>query len=160
MLHLPADNRPRLGLDDDNSSSSLDFLFCPSRDESSLNDDRFLRDSSFSEQLEVSQRCQVENRRLISELAALKIRSDLWCEERVQTIQVDGRPRLSQIVEISHTNLSEVTRMVLIHVDTVVVLTSGQTTTTRMLSVFSYTTVTGRDVASVLPGVAQVRRHS
>jgi hypothetical protein len=40
-------------------------------------------------------------------------------------------------VEVAHTDLTEVTRMVLVHVDTVVMLTTSKTATTRMLSVLS-----------------------
>lgn len=67
-------------------------------------------------------------------------------------IQVDdGLPELVlQLVEVSHTDLSEVTRMVLVDVGTVVVLTTSHTTTTRMLSGFAYTTVTGRDMATTV----------
>jgi predicted transcriptional regulator len=46
-------------------------------------------------------------------------------------------------VEVTHTDLTKVTRMVLIHVDTVMMLTTSKTTTTRMLSVLADTTVTG-----------------
>jgi len=61
----------------------------------------------------------------------------------------DWLPELgSQLVEVAHTNLSEVTRVVLVDVGSVVVLTTGHTTTTWMLSVLSDTTVTGRDVAT------------
>jgi hypothetical protein len=38
------------------------------------------------------------------------------------------------LVEVSHTNLSEVTRMVFIHVGSVVMLTTSETTTTGMLA--------------------------
>jgi hypothetical protein len=41
------------------------------------------------------------------------------------------------LVEVAHTDLTEVTRMVLVHVDTVMVLTTSKTTTTRMLSVLT-----------------------
>ncbi len=40
--------------------------------------------------------------------------------------------------------------MVLVHVDTVVMLTTSKTATSGMLSVLSNTTVTGGDVASLL----------
>lgn len=40
--------------------------------------------------------------------------------------------------------------MVLVHVDTVVMLTTGHTATSWMLSVLSNTTVTSRNVASLL----------
>lgn len=52
------------------------------------------------------------------------------------------------LVEVSHTNLSEVTWMVLIHVGSVVVLTTSKTTTTRVLAVLSYTTLSGGDVTA------------
>lgn len=51
-------------------------------------------------------------------------------------------------MEVAHTNLTEVTGMVLVDVGSVVVLTTGHTTTTGMLSVLANTTVTGRDVAT------------
>lgn len=63
-----------------------------------------------------------------------------------------------RLVEISHTNLTEVTRVVLVHVGSVVVLTTGKTTTTGVLSVLSDTTVTGRDVAAVLAGLGEAGR--
>jgi hypothetical protein len=53
-------------------------------------------------------------------------------------------------VEISHSDLSEVTWMVLIHVGSVVVLTTSKTTTTGMLAVLSYTTVSSGDVAAAV----------
>jgi hypothetical protein len=56
----------------------------------------------------------------------------------------DGTPeRVLLQVEVTHTDLTKVTRMVLVHVGTVMMLTTGKTTTTRMLSVLSNTTVTG-----------------
>jgi len=42
--------------------------------------------------------------------------------------------------------------MVLVHVDLVVVLTTGKTTTTGMLAVLSYTTVTGGNVTAAVEG--------
>jgi len=60
---------------------------------------------------------------------------------------------------MSHTDLSEVTRMVFIHVGSVVMLTTSKTTTTWMLAVLSYTTVTGGHMAAVFSGLRQSRRH-
>jgi hypothetical protein len=51
-------------------------------------------------------------------------------------------------VEVSHTNLTEVTRVVLVKVGTVVVLTTGHTTTTGMLTVLANATVTGRHMTA------------
>lgn len=49
--------------------------------------------------------------------------------------------------------------MVLVHVGTVVVLTTGETTTTWMLAVLADTTVTGGNVSTVLSGLGEVGRH-
>lgn len=51
------------------------------------------------------------------------------------------------------------TRVVLVHVGAVVVLTTGETATTWVLAVLADTTVTGRDVAAVLAGLGKVSRH-
>lgn len=59
------------------------------------------------------------------------------------------------LVEVPHTNLTEVTGMVLVDVGTVVVLTTSHTTTTGMLSVLADTTVTGRDVATAILELAK-----
>jgi len=65
-------------------------------------------------------------------------------------VEVDDRlPELIlQFVEVPHSHLSEVTWMVLVHVGSVMMLTTGQTSTTGMLPVLSNTTVTGRDMAT------------
>lgn len=55
-----------------------------------------------------------------------------------------------QLVEVAHTDFTEVTRMVLVHVGAVVVLTTGKTTTTGMLPGLANTTVTGRNVAATM----------
>jgi hypothetical protein len=73
-----------------------------------------------------------------------------WYEIQTYLIQVDnGLPEVvALLVEVSHTDLSEVTRMVLVHVRSVVVLSTSETSTTWMLAVLSYTTVTGGDVTA------------
>lgn len=62
-------------------------------------------------------------------------------------------------MEVPHTNLTEVTRVVLVDVGTVVVLTTGHTATTGRLAVLANTTFTGRDVAAVLAGLGETGRH-
>ena len=71
---------------------------------------------------------------------------------RTYLIQVDDwLPEvIALLVEVSHTDLSEVTRMVLIHIRSVVMLSTSETTTTWMLAVLSYTTVTGGNVAAAV----------
>lgn len=67
-------------------------------------------------------------------------------------VEVDDRlPELVlQLVEVSHSDLSEVTWMVLVHVGTVVVLTTSKTATTGVLAVLSYTTATSGDVSTAV----------
>jgi hypothetical protein len=62
-------------------------------------------------------------------------------------------------VESSHSDLSEVTRVELIHQNSVVVLTSGITTTSRMGSVLTNTTVTSTNVSSLLSVVVESGFH-
>jgi hypothetical protein len=49
--------------------------------------------------------------------------------------------------------------MVLVHVGTVVVLTTSETSTTGMLAVLSYTTVAVGDMAAKLAGLRSTGRH-
>lgn len=54
------------------------------------------------------------------------------------------------------TCLSEVTRVVLVEVDAVVVLATGVTATTWVLAVLAHTTVAGRDVSALLAVLLEV----
>jgi hypothetical protein len=58
-------------------------------------------------------------------------------------------------VEVAHTDLTEVTRMVLVEIGTMVVLTTSHTTTTWVLAVLANTTVSGRDVAAAVEEYCQ-----
>lgn len=51
-------------------------------------------------------------------------------------------------MEVTHTDLTEVTGVVLVNVGTVVVLTTGHTATTGGLAVLADTTVTGGHIAA------------
>ena len=65
-------------------------------------------------------------------------------------VEVDDRlPELVlQLVEVPHTDLSKVTRVVLVDVRPVVVLATSHTATTGMLAVLSDTSMTGGDVTA------------
>jgi hypothetical protein len=78
--------------------------------------------------------------------------TDTFTSQSPDLVQVDNRAPLGVLLQVegTHTNLTKVTRMVLIHVDTVMVLTTSKTTTTRMLSVLTHTTVTGRYMSTLL----------
>jgi len=62
-------------------------------------------------------------------------------------------------VELPHTDLTEVTRVILVEVDSVVVLPSGVTATSRMLAVLPDATVSHLDVAALFARVGESGGH-
>jgi hypothetical protein len=62
-------------------------------------------------------------------------------------------------VKVTHTDLSEITRVLFIHHNTVMVLSTSITTTTRVMTVTSDTTVTGRYVTALFPVLVISGRH-
>jgi hypothetical protein len=84
----------------------------------------------------------IDNRDL---LGVLVLFTNTFTSKSPDLVKVDNGTPVDVVlqVELTHTDLTEVTRMVLIHVNTVVMLTTSKTTTTRMLSVLADTTVTG-----------------
>lgn len=77
-----------------------------------------------------------------------------------EAVNVDGGAESGAAlqVEVAHTDLTEVTRVELIHEDSVVVLATSVTTTTRVASVLADTTVTSAHVSSLLSVVVQSGR--
>lgn len=78
----------------------------------------------------------IDNGNLFSVLVLL---TNTFTSESPDLIKVDNGTPVDVVlqVELTHTDLTKVTRMVLIHVNTVVMLTTSKTTTTRMLSVLT-----------------------
>ena len=66
---------------------------------------------------------------------------------------------VSKAVEISHSDFAEVTGMVLVEEDPVVVHSSGVSAAAGMLSVFSDAAVAGADVAALLAVFSESRGH-
>jgi len=132
----------------DNTTRSLDFLFCLLADESGFDDEWFV-ETSFTEQFVETQVTQIDDRYG----SFRRVNFGFW--ESDEFVDVDGGTEVVvlELVVMPHTDFTKVTRMVLIEIGPVVVLTTGQTSTTRMLSVLSYTTVTGRYMTTVFPGV-------
>jgi hypothetical protein len=79
-----------------------------------------------------------------------------WCRgiKRASTYLIKVDNWLPEVVlllvKVSHSDLSKVTRMVLVHVRSVMMLTTSKTTTTGMLAMLSYTTVSGRDMTAAV----------
>ena len=156
----------------DNATSLLDFPLRLFAEVSCLNNDWDFGKPALAEDLGVSEGEEIDNRSsarllLLGQVLVTSLRGDERPElERIATletqieisvmklrsylVEVDsGLPELLVgLVEVPHTDLSEVTWMVLVDVRSVMVLTTGKTTTTGMLPVFADTTVTGRDVAT------------
>ena len=60
-------------------------------------------------------------------------------DEGPDLVDVDGLApvTVAELVEVSHTNFTEVTRMVLVKIDTLMMLTTSKTATTRVLTVLA-----------------------
>ncbi len=144
-------------LSGENASSSnfLDFLFCDLREEASLDDDGLRGQVPLTQNLEESGDCDIDDWRFL--LVGCVLFSSLFRDKRPDLVQVDGRAILVDPVgvhvEVPHADLSEVSGMVFVEVDSVMVLTTGVTATSGMLSVFADAAVTVRDVASKLSGL-------
>jgi hypothetical protein len=112
-----------------------------------------LRHQTLTEDLEETVLNAVDDRCLV--LDGLVLLKGRLREERPKLLDVDGFTvvSVSTKVETSHTNLAEVTRVVLVKVDSVVMLTTSFTTSTGMLSVLANTTVTVGNVTSSLSGL-------
>merc|ERR1712170_40126 len=82
-------------------------------------------------------------------------------QKRPQAINVDHRAVVGVllIAKMTHTYLTEVTRMVFVKQNTVVVLTSSVTATTGVLPVLSNATVAGADVSALLPVLPKAGCH-
>ena len=112
---------------------------------------------TFAQNLEEPVLRHIDHRHLVFGGLRLHIIGD----ERPELVEVDdGAVELvAELVEVPHTNLSEVTWMVLVEEDTVVMHTSRVTATSWMLAVLPDTSVTGADVTPLLPVLLQRRRH-
>lgn len=88
-------------------------------------------------------------------LLLLELSELLGSDKGPKFVQVDFGPEfvLAAQMEVPHTDLTEVTRMVFVEVDAVMVHTTSVTATSGMLAVLADTTVTVADVTTQLPGL-------
>jgi hypothetical protein len=122
----------------DNTASLLDLLLGLSRDVAGADDDGDGGKAALAEDLGVPEIEDVEDGGLVALLGEVLI-ALVGGNERPELVEVDGGlpEAVLHLVEVAHTDLSEVTRMVLVDVGPVVVLTTGHTTTTGMLAVLA-----------------------
>ena len=135
------------------STNSSDSLLSFLREETSLDDERLLGELSLAKNLVVAVLGDIDDGNVsFGELAGEGVVAILLLDESPEMIDVDDGAMvlILGVMVIAHTDLTEVTRMVLVKVDTMMVETTSVTTTSRMLSVFSNTTVTGGNVSALL----------
>jgi len=107
----------------DNTTSLLDLLLCESRDVTCAHDNGDVGQATLSEDLRVAEREEVEHGCFVGLLVQVLI-AFLGRDERPQLVEVDnGLPELVlKLVEVPHTDFTEVTGMVFVDVRSVVML--------------------------------------
>ena len=143
----------------DNTTRLLNLLLSQRRDPAGLDNHRDFRETDLAKHLAEAGRERVNDWDFRGRRR--RVATDLGRNQRPDLVQVDNWLvlRVAQEVEVTHTDLTEVTWVVLVEVGTVVVETTGKTTTTWVLAVLANTTVTGRNVSTVLPGLVKTSRH-
>ncbi len=129
------------------TTSLLDLLLSQLGEVSGPDDNGLAWHLALTEDLEDTGLGAVDDGGLFRALVSL---SGLLSDQRPNLLNVEGWlvVSVSSKMEVSHTNLTEVTRVILIHVDSVVMLTTSLTTTTGVLAVLANTAVTHADVTS------------
>ena len=144
---------------DADSTSSLDLLLGRSAEELGLDDRRLLWQMTLAKNFVVSSSDNIDDRSFVRLLRILEPR--LFRDEGPQLVEIDRGAEvllLSQM-EVTHTDLSEVTRMVFVEVDSVMMLTAGITTTSGMLTVFANTTMSMADMTPQLAALLVLFSH-
>lgn len=146
----------------DDTAGLGDLLLRKLADVSGTDDDGDLRETALAKDLGVAEGEEVEDGGGVLLLALEVSLAGLGGDEGPELVDVYRRaPEVVELlVVVPHTNLTKVTIMVFIHVGTVVVLTTGQTTTTGMLPVLANSSLTGGHMSPVFPRLRESGRHS
>ena len=133
----------RLGNQFNFSTGANNLLFSLFADETSLDDKWDLWNTALSQYLRESM-CQSVNDRNRTFGVLGSLQASLVRHQSPDFVDIDdrGMVRIASQVEMTHTDFTKVTWMVHVHVDSMMMLTTSQTTTTWMLPVLAYTTVT------------------
>merc|ERR1719352_2034778 len=144
---------------DADASGLLDLNLCLLCEISCLDDERLFRQHALAHHLHVSSFHHVNHWCLVGVLGIVE--ASLLRQKRPELLHVDSWGDLAVLdeVEVAHTPLTEVTRMVLVEVDAVVMLTTGVSTTARMLAMLTDAASAGRDVAAEIAGLLEARGH-
>jgi len=142
------------------SAGRLDLLLGVLGEVAGLDHDGDVGQVALAEHLEVAELGHVEHGCRAGAVALLLLQDALG-DEAPQLVDVHGvaERRGTLQVEVAHAHLTEVTRVVLVHHNAVMVLTTGVTASSGVRSVLANTAVTGRHVAPLLSVVVESGRH-
>ena len=158
LIYYINSRRKSLAGEDACAAGLLNLLFSELGKELCLDDDRDV-DLSVSEKLEVTEVNKVDDGGLAASVLGGLVDTLAGGVEDLVNVDGGAEAAVLQDVELAHTDLTEVTRMVLVHEDSVVVLTTGVTATTGMLAVLADTAVAHLDVTALLAGLVQTSGH-
>lgn len=118
-----------------------------------------LRQNTLTQNLKVTKLGNINQRSRI--LGSPGLVFNILRDQRPELVDVDdGTVKLvAKFVEVTHTDLSEITRMVFVEKDSVVVHASSITATSGVLPVLADTTMPCAYVPSLLPVLLQTSRH-
>ena len=155
LIYYINSRRKSLAGEDACAAGLLDFLLSELGEVLCLDDDGDV-DLSVSEKLEVT---EVDDGGLAASVLGGLVDTLAGGVEDLVNVDGGAEAAVLQDVELANTDLTEVTRMVLVHEDSVVVLTTGVTATTGMLAVLADTAVSHLDVTALLAGLVQTSGH-
>ena len=146
-----------LSSEDAGTTDGLDLLSGRLGEKLGLDNDGLLGQVTSAEHLEVTVLSNINDGSL---LLALEV-FDVETRDGPQAVEVNHRHVVlsALVVEVAHTDLTEVTRVILIEQGTVMVSTTSVTTTSWVLTVLANTTVTSRDVSSQLTCLLELSGH-
>ena len=152
LIYYINSRRRSLAGEDACAAGLLDLLLSELGEVLCLDDDGDV-DLSVSEKLEVTEVDEVDDGGLAASVLGGLVDTLAGGVEDLVNVDGGAEAAVLQDVELAHTDLTEVTRMVLVHEDSVVVLTTGVTATTGMLAVFADTTMAVAHVSAQLSGL-------
>jgi hypothetical protein len=154
---MTCQNANTLSLEHDGTTSLADLLVGLLADPAGLDDAGHVHLAS-AEQLGVAAGLEVDDG---EGLALLRGSDRSGGNQLGQVAQVDGGlPRgVGLLVEVAHTDLTEVSGMVLVEVDAVVVLTTGVTATRLVLLVLSDAAITAERGTTLVTALLKAGRH-
>merc|ERR1712189_97873 len=115
---------------------------------------------TFTKNFVVTSLYTIDNRGRTFRLLCI-IQTSLLTDQGPESIKVDSRAVIfvHGLMVVEHTNFTKVTGMVFVEPRSVMMLTTGITTTTGMFSVFTNTTMSRTFVSSLLTVLTEAGRH-